>query len=968
MGGGSVSGAILLTGAAGFLGSEIARRLVTDTDHALIALVRVSDPATAARRLSRAWWDWPELVEALGGVCSTSRVQVLCGDVALPQLGLDDSAYQDLVHRVTHIIHAAADLRVNAPLAELRRTNVQGTANVLALARAARQHHGLERLAHISTAYVAGRRTGLVPEDALTDEWGFSSAYECSKLEGERLVQAAKSELPIVVFRPGMIVGDARSGAIKTFNTVYFPLRLYLTGQLWVVPARPAQRVNMIPVNEVAHAVVRLTFEPAAEGLNFHLTAPYESLPTARELVEVVREWARAQLGLRLPRLLFVPLPVRRRYRPERERPSAHAGTLASLQALLPYFDERMRFRRDNVDRLLGPYTCEWRTFLPRLLAYAVDMGFLHRSERTVHEQVLYRLGRVHRPMSFRDVAEGRIVTRTAAEVRQEMLAATGALRAMGIAPGDRVAIVGLNSTRYLVLDVAIGLAGAVSVPLYYTSPPADMDSILETSGARLLFIGAPQLLERLGELQAGLPVVSFCRPPLPAHLPRPVTSWDEFLSRGAGCEAAAAPVGFGDLATLRYSSGTTGTPKGVMYQHQHLRWMGECMASLLPWRARNRPAAWLSCLPMNHVVEGILATYAPYYVPAPVEITFLENIRDMGRTLPQVRPTVFFSVPRVYEKVWDSLAKSRAGRFYLGLQEGVLRPALRPALRLAACAALRPLLCWSMLRKAGFDHCVQLIVGSAPAGEGLLRAFHELGIEIHNAYGLTEAPLVTMNRLRANRIGTVGTPLPNTEIRIAPDGEIMVRGPQVTAGYYGEAMASPFQDGWLCTGDLGTLTDEGSLVILGRKKELIKTSYAKYVYPAKVEALLQEIPGVAEAMLVGEGRPYCVALLWPAAGCDRVLAASIDRAIAEVNTHLSHPEQVKRWAILANDLSVEGGELTANLKLKRQVVARRFRSVVEAMYAGAVAPGGAVASGRAVAPGDGEAPSGVLHLGQAEQ
>jgi len=929
-----MSDTVLLTGAAGFLGTQIARQLLQNTDHTLIALVRAEDQEAAVHRLSRAWWDWPELASAIG-----ERVEVLRGDVSLPRLGLTETAHDHLVRRVTHIIHTAADLRVNAPIAELRKTNVQGTANVLELARAAHRDHGLVRFCHVSTAYVAGGRTGSVPEDALTDEFGFSCSYEFSKYEGECLVQAAKSDLPISVFRPGMIVGDSRTGAIKTFNTFYFPLRLYLTGLLRVLPARSDLFLNIIPVDYIAEAIVRLTFEPGAEGLNFHLTAPYESLPTARELVAFVREWARERLGLRLPWPLFIPLRVPRgRYRPERAAQRTE-GVLASLRTLLPYFNERLQFQRDNVDRLLGPYELKWREFLPHLLEYAVYTGFMHRSERTVHEQVLFRMEGKSRRVTYHDVIDGNVVTRDADEVRQDILAAAGALRALGIRPGDRVAIVGLNSTRYLTLDVAIGLVGAVSVPLYYTSPPAEMDGILQASGAWLLLIGAPRLLERLGELTTELPIVSFCREPLPENLPRNVMPWGEFLALGAGQSVStAAPVSFGDLATLRYTSGTTGRPKGVIFNHEHLLWMGECIASLLPWKTRNASASWLSCLPMNHVVEGILATYSPYYVPAPVDIYFLEDLHDLQRALPLVRPTVFFSVPRIYERVWEGLAKNRLGRLYLGLREGLAKRLLRPLLRR------------SLLRKAGFDRCVQLMVGSAPAGENLLRAFHELGIEIHNAYGLTEAPLVTINRLGANRLGTVGEPLPATQVRIAEDEEVLVKGPQVTAGYFKEA-ESPVRDGWLFTGDLGHLINEGSLVLHGRKKELIKTSYGKYIQLAKVEALLREIPGVAEAMLVGEERPYCVALLWVTDDhCDQAPAEATGRAILQVNTHLSHPEQVKRWAILANDLSVEGGDLTANLKLKRQAVARRFQGVLDALYGGE------------------SLPENVLHLGQAER
>ena len=190
---------------------------------------------------------------------------------------------------------------------------------------------------------------------------------------------------------------------------------------------------------------------------------------------------------------------------------------LASLRTLLPYFNEHLEFRRDNVDRLLGPYPLDWREFLPHLLAYAVDAGFMHRSERTVHEQILYRLGSKNRPITYHDIGGDRIVTRPGQEVRQDVLAAMAALKSLGIAPGDRVAIAGTNSTRYLTLDVAIGMLGAVSVPLYYTSPPADIDHILAASGARLLFVGFDKVLERLGELHADVPVISFCRDPAPA-------------------------------------------------------------------------------------------------------------------------------------------------------------------------------------------------------------------------------------------------------------------------------------------------------------------------------------------------------------------------------------------------------------------------------------------------------------------
>jgi long-chain acyl-CoA synthetase len=376
---------------------------------------------------------------------------------------------------------------------------------------------------------------------------------------------------------------------------------------------------------------------------------------------------------------------------------------------------------------------------------------------------------------------------------------------------------------------------------------------------------------------------------------------------------------------------------------------MGQTMASLLPWKARTRTAHYLSFLPMSHVVEGILATYSPFSVPAPVNIYFLEDLRELPRVLPGVRPTIFFSVPRIYERIWEALERNPVGRRYLALPGGLPKRALGALLRRQT------------LRKAGLDRCAQLIAGSAPCSETMVQNFRELGIAIHNAYGLTEAPLVSLNRLGANRPGTVGTPLPQTEIRLAEDGEVLVRGPQVMAGYFGRQAGGraggqagsetvqPFRDGWLLTGDLGRLTPEGSLVLTGRKKELFKTSYGKYVQPAKVEALLREIPGVAEAMLVGEGRPYCTALLWvQGKALEAGAGPRIDRLLVQVNRALSHPEQVKRWAVLANDLSIETGDLTANLKLKRPAVARRLAGVLDGLYGGINPPGAVLHIGEA--------------------
>jgi long-chain acyl-CoA synthetase len=907
---------IFLTGATGFLGTQIMRELLKDDDNYIATLVRAKSNQEASERAARAWWDWPELRRHTG-----VRIKVLCGDILEPQLGLKPNEYRELVHTTTHIIHTAADLRLDAPIGELRKTNVGGTANIINLARLAHADHGLTRFSHVSTAYVAGAKRGDIDESSLSPECGFSSNYELSKYEGEQLVQAVKSELPVTVLRPGMIVGDSNTGAIKTFNTVYYPIRLYMRRKLRVLPGNRRMKVNMVPVDYVAEAVSRLTLDPRAEGLNFHLVAPTEKLPEAGELLDFVREWANGNLNEKLPPVPWVPVPRSVSQGLVKALESFPAAP-KSLLALIPYFNENHRFSRDNSDRLLGSYDFNWRQVMNPILEYAVNQSFLNRSPRTVHEQILFRLRSKSLPVTYHDVVQGKIIQRDTDKVRAEMLQATAALRKEGIGRGDRVALVGFNSTRYLTLDVAIGLVGAVNVPIYYTSPPEEINTILKDSGAKMLFVGIPKILERLGEIESRVPVVYFHREKVEALPDRRVTSWEEFLDLAKGQKETEAnsPAGFNSLATIRYTSGTLGEPKGACFDHQNLRWMAQSTASLMPWKARTRPVAYISHLPLNHVVEGMLATYSQYYVQAPVDIYFVENLHDLSKAVRAARPTVFFSIPRFYEKLWDAFAAGTLGKSYVGAKSGSLQKRMKGLF-------LRPL----FLRKSGLGRCLYFLAGSAPPNVNVMRSLQELGIDVHNAYGLTEAPLVTMNRLGANRIGTAGGPLPDTELSFAEDGEIMVRGPQVMRGYLGADVEQPFRDGWLKTGDIGHLTEAGALAIDGRKKEILKTSYGKYIHPGKIESLLKQISRVDEAMVVGDGKPYCTAILW-VKNEDANLAKFLDEQISQLNTRLNHPEQIKRWTVLKNNLTIGQG-LTANLKLKRTQLASNLGDTISAMY-----------------------------------
>ena len=469
-------------------------------------------------------------------------------------------------------------------------------------------------------------------------------------------------------------------------------------------------------------------------------------------------------------------------------------------------------------------------------------------------------------------------------------------------------------------------MLGAVSVPLYISSPSAEIDLIMKETEAKLLLVGVPDIIKRISELNIKIPVVSFCRVDPVYASEQGIIGWQEFLSRGeGGKEINTAPVNFDDLVTIRYTSGTTGRVKGVCFTHEKLRWMAEALCSVMEsWKARNHEISYLSYLPMNHVLEGIITAYSPYYTPAPFHIYFLENMKDLQSALRIVRPMAFFSVPRFYEKLWEGILKSRTGRKYIEANKGLKRTILRKALRTA------------VLNVAGLNRCHRIAVGSAPISASLLGNFQKLGIEVLEGYGLTEAPMVTVNRVGANRIDTVGEPMPHTEIRIADDGEILVRGPQVAVGYLHNETEHVFRDGWLYTGDLGYLTEKGSLVLQGRKKEIIVTSYGKTIYPGKIESMLRNNQYIDEALVVGEGRPYCSALLWVTHNGDKFNRIdSIGEHIKDVNHQLSHPEQVKRWAILRNSLSINGGELTASLKVKRQEILLRLSELVEALYSG---------------------------------
>ncbi len=904
---------IFITGATGFLGTEIISVIMRTTDDTVWGLTRAGSYGEAADRLAALWYDRPELTDNIG-----TRIIPVPGDVTDADLGLTDADREKLIGSVDYIIHTAAVIGIKHTREQFWSVNVDGTKHVLDFARLIQSDHPLMRFSHVSTAYVAGKRSGLIAEDSLVDS-GFSSLYEQSKFEGESLAARAMDEIPVSVFRPGQIVGDSRTGRVKNFNTLYYPLKIYLKGQTRVFPIKKSMRVNMVPVDYVAESIVRITCADGAAGMTFHLTAPAYAQPTVADLVNSVGDWAGKNLSVRLRRPLFFPIPFLSKMGASynmSEQATGRKNARTNMLALAPYFSEDKTFDTTNTESFVGEYEPDWHTYLPRLLRYAVDKNFLDHNGRTVFEQICFCLRRQHTPITYYDVTADGIRESSASSVMERIDRALAALQALGAGPGTAVAISGVNSVSYFVLDVAIGLSGAASVPLYYTTPADELDELLRKSGARWFFIGDTRILSQAGRLSFEGKMISFVGDSNDPGDPR-VMSWEEFISMGEGRDAEPVQVSYRDIATVRYTSGTTGNSKSVAFEHWQLRWMAETMGSLLSFATRTKKnASYLSFLPLSHVVEGILGTYTPYYLGIPASLYFLNDFGSVAETLPKVRPAIFFSVPRFYEKVWDQLAQNRLGSRYISGKSPAMKRILRPILRR------------SLLRRAGLDECDQLIVGSAPVSEKLLADFRELGIEIHNAYGLTEAPLITLNRIGENDITTAGPPLPETDVSLADDGEILVSGPQVAAEY--EGRTSPV----LHTGDLGMLTADGRLQITGRKKEILIDSYGKNINLQKVEILLKDIPGISEAVLIGEKRPYCVALLWPEDDRPAPDEETLAMAVSSVNEHLSRPEQVKRYALMSGPLKISTGELTPNLKLRRDTIVEIHRVTIEGLYA----------------------------------
>ncbi|GAA0932008.1 long-chain fatty acid--CoA ligase [Nonomuraea longicatena] len=549
----------------------------------------------------------------------------------------------------------------------------------------------------------------------------------------------------------------------------------------------------------------------------------------------------------------------------------------------------------------------------------------------------------------------------SAADFRDQVLALAKRLVAEGIEPGDRVAIMSRTRYEWTLVDYAVWTAGAVSVPVYETSAVEQVRWILSDSGARAAFV----------ELDAHEETVRAAAPDL-KHLWRmdstvSAPSAPGALDSGSGVEDAEierrrAAVGGADLATVIYTSGTTGTPKGCRLTHDNLLFTARNVAAgpLAPVFEEQEPGVLLF-LPLAHVFARLIQVVA---IETGTILSHTPNMRNVAPDLVSAAPTLLLGVPRVFEKVYNAAEQKAAqsGKGAIFARAGATAVAHsradgRPGLGLRLRHALFDRLVYRRLRAATGGRLTAAICGGSALGERLGHFFRGVGIEVLEGYGLTEtsAPC-SVNPPGAGRIGTVGRPLPGVSIRVGDDGEILVKGRHVFAGYWNDDRATAEvidADGWFHTGDVGDLDADGYLRITGRKKELLVTAAGKNVAPAPLEDALRAHPLVSQALVVGDDRPYVAALVtldpealehWGARhgaqdaspaelSTDARILAEVQSAVDNANRAVSRAEQIKRFTILDADLTEDSGHLTPTLKIKRALVTRDFADAIEGLY-----------------------------------
>ena len=563
-----------------------------------------------------------------------------------------------------------------------------------------------------------------------------------------------------------------------------------------------------------------------------------------------------------------------------------------------------------------------------------------------------------------------------------ERLAAT--LLAWHVGRGDRVAVLSENRWEWHVADMAAMTIGAVTVPVYPTSSPSQIAFILGHAEISVCVLSSAEQLAKVTAVAPDLPalrrVVVFdsaaAQDPPPSIIgadgqPVSVVPWTdavaediEFEPRLAAVRKLADEVRADDLATIVYTSGTTGTPKGVLLTHHNITTTIDMVEQVVPLGPDDR---FLSFLPLSHIAERVVSHFGQ--IASGGETWFAHSYSTVASDILDCRPTVFFAVPRVWEKIRDSIQTAehamhgpkralvekyheRAHDHFDAMASHV-EEGFVPRLEFGV---LDRLVGQQIREKLGLDQARALFSGAAPIDPRLLEWLRGIGLDVGEVYGQTEVcGPTTITPLGHSRIGTVGKLLPGLNARVAADSEVLVRGPSVTSGYFRNAEATTAlfdDDGWMRTGDLGTLDDDGYLRITGRKKDLMKTAQGKYIAPQDLELRLRSARFIGNAVVVADGRPFVSALLtlnpesvgpWAeyrgkplsieALSVDPDLLAEVRADINAINEEVSPPEQIRSWWILPRDLTLTDGELTPTLKVVRSAVMAHFAEDIDRMY-----------------------------------
>ncbi|MEX0874418.1 MAG: AMP-dependent synthetase/ligase [Actinomycetota bacterium] len=545
-------------------------------------------------------------------------------------------------------------------------------------------------------------------------------------------------------------------------------------------------------------------------------------------------------------------------------------------------------------------------------------------------------------------------------------------LIALGLKSGEFVNLIGSNIPEYVISDLGVLHAGGVPVSLYNTLAPEQIEYIINHCEAQYVICENRDYLERLLKVQNEIPnirKVILWRDADEFADNDWIVSYEDIVSEGrkqddTEYEKRWKAIDPEDLVTLIYTSGTTGPPKGVMVSHRNVNWTVNSFLRVMPLRAGTKQ---ISYLPMAHIAERMIGHYGPLQIGS--VISFCPDARQVAAYLRDVKPTWFFAVPRIWEKLYQGIQNAIEGS--PDDQKQAAHDAIAVRKQIVALQHAGKDVPEDLTKKGeeaepvvafiralvGLDEVDVAGTGAAPIAPEIIEFFWALGVELYEVYGQSEDTGPTSwNRPGMIKIGTVGPSIPGVEVKLADDGELLVRGGNVTTGYYKEPelTAETFdEEGWLHSGDVAEIDERGFIKIVDRKKEILITAGGKNIAPSNVENMLKQHPLIGQACMIADKRPYATALIsldpddaaaWakkqgkptdlPSLSQDPDVVADIQAHIDQMNTRLHNQEQIKKFTILPMDWSVDSGEVTPTLKMKRKVVNQKFEDEVERMYA----------------------------------